>query len=104
MNLEQKGLPFVFSAPVLQAVESDRVLKECPTGFMMREAPWVFDAIDRAACYEQMGPTEFGRLSQFMQHAIRIYSSERARLIDLKARQEQARSDAKYASRMVANG
>ena len=101
-DLPQSGSPFVYSSPILQSPE-DRVLRECPTGKILREAPEIYSIIESARMVEALTPDGFHRQPRYMQHAIRITSSESARLRELNRLEKTGFGDSAYGSR-VRNG
>lgn len=96
----QTGPPYVFSSPILQGA-ADRVLRECPTGKILRETPHVYDLIEVAAATERAGPGELVGLPMPVKHAARLYWSERSRHLEIRASRARATSDAAYATRVV---
>jgi hypothetical protein len=92
------GSPFAYTSPALQTQE-DRALYECPVGYVLREAPHVYDILDRCSMAERMTPTEAARVPQYMQRAMRLYGSEVNRLSALRDSSNVAARDAKAAER-----
>ena len=88
-----QGAPFTYSSPALQG-EADRVLAECPTGYLLRVAPHTYDVIESASLAENAGPDDIGRMSSYWHRAARIVASERARLREAKEHQRRAQGDA----------
>jgi hypothetical protein len=66
---------------------------ECPVGKVLREAPHIFDVIERGSMTEAMTPDIFDRLPGYMQRAIRVVSSERARLQEMPMSEMKGRHD-----------
>lgn len=75
-------------------------LRECPVGYLQREAPWVWDALAAAAYAENAG-LEVLRQSAFLQQALRIIGSEKTRHRESAARVDRGKSDARHAKRML---
>jgi len=86
------GLPFRFDSPALQPKPDGKdgipILYECPTGFILREAPWTYDVIDAAGRDENLSPAHLNTMSVYYHHAARLVRSERERL---RARRESQR-------------
>ena len=80
--------------------EDDRMLLECPTGYLMREAPDVWSTIEAAGMMENASPDELGRISARLHFASRLVISERARLAELRRSKEQGAGDAQYGARL----
>jgi hypothetical protein len=76
---------------------------ECPIGRLLREAPWVFDAV-RACDLAEHGGWGLHQQSQWIQDALEVVSSERRRHAIAERKSEQAESDAKYAARLLKGG
>jgi hypothetical protein len=91
-----------FTSPLLS--EAEQVLLECPVGLVLRETPDVYRAIEVQSFAEQGGVDPFAQ-SPWMQDAIRIVSSERARCMGQKdeerRQQSHAKGDAEYARNAV---
>jgi len=85
-----------WTSPLLQ-ISCD--LHECPTGYLLREAPWVWDAIEAAGLAENATPTEWARQGRWYQHCVRLVVSERARLVAEKRENERARDHSKTGMR-----
>ena len=80
--------------------DSDRILRECPVGRVLREAPSTY-AVLRAASYaDQAGPSML-RESRYLQQIAGIVTSEKARLFELERKQQQAGGDAAFAARSL---
>lgn len=90
---------FRFSSPSLLEDGEPLVIKECPVGLVIREAPYVFQAI-RIANYVENGAVNPLELSPWTQQAIAIVSSERARLREETKDGDQAVRDSEYRLRM----
>ena len=82
-----------FTSPLL----ADTVLYECPTGYVLREAPWAYDVLEAAALAENASPAEWAGLPRWYQHATRLVRSEQARLRELEAEARRAASDSRAA-------
>jgi hypothetical protein len=97
-HVEQSGQPFRFTSPLLQS-ERDQILRECPTGYLLREAPHTFDTLEAASLVENAAPTDLRRMSRYLLDSSRIRSSELHRLHDLRRLRDKARSHAGIGSR-----
>ena len=70
------GAAMRFTSPLLM----DFVIYECPVGFVLREAPWAYDAIEATGTAENCGPREWAQLPLWYKHCVRLVRSERERL------------------------
>ncbi len=82
---------FRFTSPALRP--EDRVLRECPVGRVLREAPWSYDLL-RAAAYAEQEGIGMLRQSRYLQQIVGIVASEKQRLREIEEKQERARRDA----------
>ena len=101
-DIKRDSAPVRWCSPSLQAKADE--LAECPTSYLSRVAPWVWDAIEASAMVERMTPDEWARSSRALRTAARVCASEmeRARTINDKRRRGKAASE--YGQRAVANG
>ena len=76
---ELKGPPYNWTSP---ALADEKPMLECPTGYILREARWVFDVIDAVNRADACGPIEWARMPRFYHHAVRVVNGERQRLRD----------------------
>jgi hypothetical protein len=90
-----------FTSPILK--EDQRILYECPTGAVLREAPHVYDAIT-AESYAEAGAIDPASRPKYTQDAIRVISAEKSRLWDIKRSQDKAKSDAAYGAKVLSSG
>lgn len=90
---------FRTSSPMLHGTELD-IMRECPVGYLLREAPWAFDAV-RAYVFAESAGFTVHQQSQWLQDAINIVSSEKERHRQLRQQSNQTKSDASYASRVL---
>ena len=92
------GPPFRFDSPALQPPPGSKqrgfVLYECPTGYTIREAFWVYSMIEAAARDENLSPAERERMSPLYHSAVRVFNAERERARQKRARQYLAARDA----------
>lgn len=72
------------------------MLYECPTGYLLREAPHVFDVIEATGSLENASPPDLRQCSTYLQHAGRIVRAERARLRELREIRERQSNDSAY--------
>jgi hypothetical protein len=84
---------------MLQGTDLD-IMRECPVGYLLREAPWAFDAVRAYCCAESAGFT-LHQQSQWLQDAVNIVGSEKERHRELRQQNQQTRQDAEYASRVL---
>lgn len=92
---------FRFASPMLDA--KDRILRECPVGRVLREAPQTYQVL-RAASHGTEGGPQVLRESRYFQQVAAIVASERARLSELEHAQRQAGGDAAHAARVLRRG
>lgn len=95
-SFAQRGLPFRFSAPVLQETREDWLMEECPVGYTLREAPWVYQCLSLLSGADNSSVNELGQMPRFMVEALTLQRVAQARAIDDSRRQGQAQSDAAY--------
>lgn len=86
-------MAFRFTSPHLK--EAHRLLTECPVGAILREAPYVYDAI-RASAYAESGALNGLDVPEYLQRAIGVIGSERERLWRMKHETKAARGDSQY--------
>jgi hypothetical protein len=82
-------------------VEGRDIVRECPVGMVLRETPYVYDAVS-AASYVESGALNPLEAPRWLQDAARIVGSERGRMFDIKQQQRRGASDAAYAAKKVA--
>jgi hypothetical protein len=90
---------FRFSSPLLNE-SGNEILRECPTGAVMRDAPWVYDVLGLYA-YAEHGGFEIQRQPRWVQSALQVIGSEKERLRRLAESEKQGKGDAAYARRLV---
>ena len=83
----------MFTSPHLE--ESDRILRECPIGAVLREAPHVYDAIRASNAVESgaMNPID---APIYLQHALSVIISERDRLWRMRDDERKSKSDSSH--------
>jgi Na+/H+ antiporter NhaD/arsenite permease-like protein len=59
---------------------------------IIKNHPWVYEAIEYAGYAEHMTPPEYAQLSVFAKAVIRLVASERERLREIKDVQRRAKS------------
>jgi hypothetical protein len=79
-----------FTSPYLS---EDPPMNECPVGYVLREAPWIYDLCDSLSLIENATPEEFGRMTPYARAAARLYRSEQVRLTDLAMAEKRQQSD-----------
>jgi len=98
--MEQQGSPFRFGSPVL--VESgESVLRECPVGKVLREAPHIYDLIDHLSFAENATPQEAEAMSRYYGYALRLYRSELARLQEDRESNHEVNLEASHAAQVL---
>lgn len=90
-----------FTSPRLS--KEDSILRECPVGAVLREAPYVYDAI-AAEGYAEAGAFDPTTRPLYLQQAIAVIGSERGRLFEARRARERASSDAEYGARVLKHG
>ena len=76
------------------------VMHECPVGAILRDAPHVYDLV-RAGSYAENAGLEVMRQPRYMQDALTLHASERARMRELDKLDKQTGSDAKHGRRVL---
>jgi hypothetical protein len=99
-DYEQTGNPYVYSSPRLQDPE-DRIMYECPTGYILREAPHVYDVLTACALVENASPVDLSMIPSYVLELAKVYGSEQARMMDNDHKQMQAKSDAAHGQAIV---
>lgn len=102
LHLDRYGEPravYRSTSPTLHDTPDDK-LYECPVGYLLREAPWVFDIVHVAACCEHAG-FDVLRQSAFTQCASRLVLSEVGRHRERRMAHRQAKSDAGYGAAVL---
>ena len=96
---------FWSSSPVLHDA-GEPSLSECPTGMLLREAPWVFELEGAYAMAIANGGSglEVLNLSKFAQSSMSLIGSELARHRREKNEQERMSRDAEAARRTLSHG
>ena len=74
--------------------EPDRSIRECPVGMILRETPYVYEAIGAAAHVENGALNPLNE-SPWLQGAIRVVSSERERHRRLRDELSKSRADSR---------
>jgi hypothetical protein len=90
-----------FTSPRLS--KDDSILRECPVGAVLREAPHVYDAI-AAESYVESGAIDPTTRPMYLQQAIAVISAERGRLHEIRRERERSASDASYGARVLKHG
>lgn len=90
-----------FTSPRLK--DDERILRECPVGAVLREAPYVYDAI-AAESHAEAGAFDPSMKPTYLQDAIRVVSAERGRLWDIRREREKSKGDAAYGARVLKAG
>ncbi|HJW74985.1 MAG TPA: hypothetical protein VJ787_04865 [Thermoleophilia bacterium] len=96
--------PYVFTSQPL----ADVPLVECPTGLLLREAPWVYDVLEICSYASERGtPSEITALPAYMRQALHVFNSETTRLRELDQSETDAarrgKADADYARRVLSS-
>lgn len=90
-------MAYRFTSPMLD--EKQALLKECPIGVIIRESPYIYDAIN-VHVYAENGALNPLKQSSWLQHAFNVIGSEKARLFKLKNSGKRGKSDSEYGRRM----
>jgi hypothetical protein len=93
----------MFSSPLLQE-PGDEMLTECPVGYVLREAPHIYDLLDYLSLSESLSPLELGRMPRYFGQMLRVYQNELVRVQDLAYRQRAAEQSAEAAKRAIRHG
>jgi hypothetical protein len=95
-------MAFRFTSPALNK-EGPFILRECPLGYVLRAAPYLFDAISAQSLLES-GAFDLLRSPMWLQRICRVIGSEKARLFDAKQKDQQTKRDAKIAQGVLSRG
>jgi len=98
MNFEPHQA-FQLSSPMLRE-RGDTVLRECPTGYVLRNAPYVYRAIN-AQNHAEAGALNPMDLSCWARDAMSVVASERARLMDAEREHKRQQADAAHANAVL---
>lgn len=85
-------MAFRFTSPALK--EEDRLLRECPTGLVMRKTPYIYHAIN-AHNYAESGALNPLDSPPWAQQAFMVIGSEKGRLLRIKNEQQLSRGQSK---------
>jgi len=81
------------------------VLKECPVGKVLREAPHIYDLIDHLSHAEHASPSEMQSHSRYFVHALRLFRAETSRLDELRMESRsgstEAHADAEFGRQVL---
>lgn len=108
---EVKGtMVWRFSSPMLVPAKPVRppavdpsILYECPVGLILRETPSIYTAIELAT-HAENGAIDPTQQTAWAQSGMRVVASERARLRELRSKQQQSKGDAAYGARALRGG
>lgn len=93
--MEGTSALFRFTSPILHEFgDGSDTLRECPTGRVLREAPWVFDVVN--ACGDGLSRLDLLRWPRRMQRLVAVASSEDYRLRRLEDQRRKSKRDAEY--------
>jgi hypothetical protein len=79
---------------------TDQILRECPVGKVLSDAPWAYDAIYAETLAEHSG-LQVLEQPKWLQSTIHVVASERARLREMAEKDRQLSRDAEYGKRLV---
>lgn len=82
---------FRFTSALMVELGTD-VLRECPTGYVLRNAPYIYRAI-AAASHVENGAVDPYTLSHWAREAIGVVGSERARLREIENENRELNRD-----------
>lgn len=94
----QGGAPFAFTSPMLQG-DDDRVLRECPTGYLLREAPFIYDLLDALSVSENARPGDV--LPRYYIQAARLKGAELDRIREIKNDRTRGTNDSAYGAKVL---
>ncbi len=97
----ESNMAFRFTSPLLS--EKDQVARECPIGAVLRETPYVYEAVE-VATFVEVGAVNPQRQTPWMTRALRVVMSERARLREERKRQREGAGDAAKGARILKEG
>lgn len=91
-----------FTSPLLNEDEdeADSMLRECPVGHVLREAPHVYDVLGLYRYAEHEG-LRIQKQPRWLQTALRVVDSEKERLRKMSESDKQLKGDAAYAGRVA---
>lgn len=100
-------MPFKFDSPALQPAPGAKdkglsILYECPTGYTLRESPWVYNVIAATNHDENLSPADADRMSAYYHAAAQLVHAERARLRERRDRRRAGSNDAAYGAKVRA--
>jgi hypothetical protein len=101
-SIKRESAPVRWCSPALQAKADE--LSECPTSYLAREAPWVWDAIEASTMVERMGPDAWASAPRALRTAARIYSSEMERARQINEKRKRSKAASEYGQRAVSRG
>lgn len=80
-----------------------RILNECPTGAILRETPYIYEAIAYHS-YAENGALDPSAQTPWIQEVMRVVGSEKSRLYDLEQKKRKGASDALYGASQLKGG
>jgi hypothetical protein len=95
----QQDAIFRFTSPLLYERNAG-VLRECPVGYVLRNAPHVNRAVN-AQSYAENGALNPLDCPTWLQQAMTVVSSERTRLREMKDTGASGKSDSNYGQRVL---
>lgn len=87
-----------FVSPRLE--EADKILRECPVGAVLRETPWVYEAM-AAESFVEAGAVNPLLQTPWLQAAMQVVAAERNRLREYERQQSQSAGDAAFGSAVL---
>lgn len=95
-NYPHQGAPFRYGSPYLGAL----IQEECPTGYVLREAPWAWDCISTVSFFENATPKDYAQTSRFMRGCIGVINSEQNRMREEAQDSKKTKWDAAYGAKV----
>lgn len=77
------------------------MVRECPVGYLLREAPYIYEVMSYLSLGENLSPLELGKMPRYFAQMLRVYQNEMARMRKLRRIQDEARRHAHIATGAV---
>lgn len=90
---------FILTSPMMHEA-GEATIRECPTGRVLRETPYIYRAI-AAAGYVENGAVNPYTLSHWCREAMQVVSSERSRLREIENENRKLDNDRAYGRRAL---
>ena len=76
-------------------------MRECPVGYVLREAPHIYNDMAFLSLGENLSPADLGGMSRYFCQMLRIYQNEMARIRKMERIQREANRHASIATGVV---